>query len=70
MLPKAFPPHSMARRHFHDWRDSGLWQTINHVLLMDVREQTGCAASQSAGVIGCHAAACGFAARSGPGRAG
>jgi transposase len=36
LLPKDFPPYTTVQRYFHAWRDSGVWQTINHVLLMDV----------------------------------
>jgi hypothetical protein len=36
---------------FYAWRDSGVWQTINHVLLMDLREAAGRKASPTAGVI-------------------
>jgi transposase len=38
-------------RYFDGWRDSGLWQTINHVLLMQVRKAAGREASPTAGVI-------------------
>ena len=51
LLPKDFPPYSTVQRYFYAWRDSGLWQTINHVLLMEVREAAGRGASPSAGVI-------------------
>jgi transposase len=51
LLPKDFPPYSTVQRYFYTWRDNGLWQTINHVLLMDVREQAGRQASPTAGVI-------------------
>jgi putative transposase len=51
LLPKDFPPYSTVQRYFYAWRDNGLWQTINHVLLMDVREQAGREASPTAGVI-------------------
>ena len=51
MLPKDFPPHSTVQRYFYDWRDRGIWQTINHVLLMEVREAAGREASPTAGVI-------------------
>jgi putative transposase len=51
MLPKDFPPVSTVQRYFYAWRDSGLFQTINHLLLMEVREATGREASPSAGVI-------------------
>src|SRR5271156_5268633 len=59
LLPKDFPPYSTVQRYFYAWRDSGLWQTINHVLLMEVREHVllmevreaaGREASSSAGV--------------------
>jgi transposase len=51
MLPKDFPPFTTVQRYFYAWRDSGVWQTINHVLLMDVREAAGREASPTAGVI-------------------
>ena len=38
LLPKEFPPYSTVQRYFYAWRDSGVWQTINHVLLMEVRK--------------------------------
>lgn len=51
MLPRDFPPVSTVQRYFYAWRDSGLWSTINHLLLMDVRLAAGREASPSAGVI-------------------
>jgi transposase len=48
---KDFPPYTTVQRYFYAWRDSGVWQTINHVLLMDVREAAGREASPTAGVI-------------------
>ncbi len=51
LLPKDFPPFTTVQRYFYSWRDSGVWQTINHILLMEVREQAGREASPSAGVI-------------------
>lgn len=51
LLPKDFPPYSTVQRYFYAWRDSGVWQTINHILLLDVREAEGRNASPSAGVI-------------------
>ena len=50
-LPKEFPPYSTVQRFFYRWRDDGLWQRINHDLLMRVREAGGRQASPSAGVI-------------------
>ncbi|HEY2533194.1 MAG TPA: transposase, partial [Xanthobacteraceae bacterium] len=34
MLPKDFPPYTTVQRYFYLWRDRGLWQTINHALVM------------------------------------
>jgi transposase len=51
LVPKDFPPYSTVQRYFYAWRDTGIWQTINHVLLMEVRELAGREASPSAGVI-------------------
>jgi len=51
LLPKDFPPFTTVQRYFYAWRDGGLWQIINHVLLMDVREAAGREASPTAGVI-------------------
>lgn len=51
MLPKCFPPLATVQRYFYAWRDSGLWQTINHMLVMAAREIAGREASPSAGVI-------------------
>lgn len=51
MLPSSFPPMSTVQRYFYAWRDSGLFKTINHYLLMDLRVAQGREASPSAGVI-------------------
>ena len=51
LLPKNLPPYTTVQRYFYAWRDNGVWQTINHVLLMDVREAAGREASPTAGVI-------------------
>ena len=51
LLPKDFPPYTTVQRYFYAWRDNGTWQTINHVLLMDVRAAAGREASPTAGVI-------------------
>ena len=51
MLPKDFPPVSTVRGYFYSWRDAGLWETINHVLVMAARELEGREASPTAGVI-------------------
>jgi transposase len=51
LLRKDFPPHSTVQRYFHAWRDNGLWQIINHVRLMAVREDAGREASPTGSVI-------------------
>jgi len=51
MLPKQFPPYTTVQRYFYPWRDNGLLRQINHVLVMQVREQEGREASPTAGVI-------------------
>ena len=51
MLPKDFPPVSTVRGYFYAWRDSGLWQGINHLLIVSTRELEGREASPTAGVI-------------------
>ena len=51
LLPKNLPPYTTMQRYFYAWRDSSVWQTINHVLLMAVREAAGRKASPTAGVI-------------------
>ena len=51
MLPKDFPPVSTVQGYFYAWRDGGLWQGINHLLVMSTRELEGREASPSAGVI-------------------
>ena len=51
MLPGDFPPVTTVQRYFYAWRDKGLWQTLNHLLLMDCRETVGRQASPSAGVV-------------------
>lgn len=51
MLPACFPPVSTVRRWFYLWRDNGLWRSLNHALLMTLREMRGREASPSAGVI-------------------
>ncbi len=41
MLPKDFPPVSTVQGYFYAWRDTGLWQGINHLLVMSARELEG-----------------------------
>jgi putative transposase len=51
MLPREFPLLLAVQRYFYAWHGSGLWQTINHLLVMAARQIEGRKASPSAGVI-------------------
>ncbi len=51
MLPKGFPPLSTVQHYFYDWRNTGVWQSINHILVMSTRELENREASPTAGVI-------------------
>lgn len=51
LLPKCFPPASTVRPYFYAWRDCGLFDTLNMVLVMNLREIERREASPSAGVI-------------------
>lgn len=50
-LPKDFPPASTVRGYFYFWRDIGLWQTVNQILVAATRELEGREASPTAGII-------------------
>ena len=41
LLPKCFPPVSTVRRYFYAWRDAGLFEAMNTVLVMRVRVADG-----------------------------
>ena len=49
--PDVFHPMTTVQHYFYEWRDLGLWSSINHALLMMVRETVGREASPSAGII-------------------
>lgn len=51
MLPEHFPPHQTTYRWFMRFRDDGIWESLNHHLVMRDRERTGREASPSAAVI-------------------
>ena len=51
MLPRCFPPFTTVQRYFYAWRRNGLWQRLNHVLLMATREAEGRNPTPSAGII-------------------
>jgi transposase len=51
LLPNDLPPRTTVYRWFSSWRDTGLFETINHLLVMADRERSGRDASPSAAVI-------------------
>ena len=51
MLPDSFPPMTTVQGYFYAWRNLGLWDSINAVLVSAAREIEGREASPSAGVI-------------------
>jgi hypothetical protein len=51
MLPGDFPPLSTVQGYFYAWRNTGLLQAMNHILVMATHELKGKEASPTAGVI-------------------
>ncbi|TDW63060.1 transposase [Novosphingobium sp. PhB55] len=51
LLPKCFPPVSTVQRYFYAWRNAGLFDAMNVVLVINLREIEGREASPTAGVI-------------------
>ena len=51
LLPNDLPPKTTVYRWFASWRDTGLFETINHLLVMADRERVGRDASPTAAVI-------------------
>lgn len=51
MLPESFPPWITVYRWFALFRDKGVWQSINHHLVMIDRERSGRQANPSAAVL-------------------
>ncbi|WP_188974079.1 IS5 family transposase [Neoroseomonas lacus] len=51
MLPDCFPPRQTVYGWFSGLRDRGVWESVNHHLVMLDRERAGRAASPSAAVI-------------------
>jgi transposase len=51
MLPKCFPPRQTVYGWFAAFRDAGVWEAMNHHLVMLDRERSGREASPSAAVI-------------------
>ena len=54
LLPKDLPPKSTVYGCFRAWRDSGLFASLNHHLVMLDRERVGRYASPSAAVLDSH----------------
>jgi putative transposase len=51
MLPDCFPPHQTVYGWFASFRDTGVWEALNHHLVMRDRERAGREASPSEAVI-------------------
>lgn len=51
MLPHDFPPWETVYDYFRRWRDSGVWETINHALREKVRQRAGREETPSAVII-------------------
>jgi transposase len=51
LLPNDLPPRTTVYRWFARWRDTGLFQAMNHCLVMADRERVGREASPSAAVM-------------------
>lgn len=51
MLPRDFPPYSTVQYYFYRWRDDGLLDQMNAILVMAVRAASGRNPEPSAGVI-------------------
>jgi transposase len=51
LLPTDLPPRTTVSRWFSLWRDTGLFETVNHLLVMADRERVGREPSPSAAVI-------------------
>jgi transposase len=51
LLPNDLPPRTTVYRWFSLWRDTGVFEAINHLLVMADRERVGREASPSAAVL-------------------
>jgi transposase len=51
LIPNDLPPQTTVYRWFALWRDTGLFESLNHLLTMADRERVGREASPSAAVI-------------------
>lgn len=50
-LPSDFPPMTTVQGYFYDWRDTGVLDAMNDLLVMSARDLEGRAAEPTAGVI-------------------
>jgi transposase len=48
---EGVPLYPTVQRFFYDWCEAGIWQRINHLLVMQAREAIGREASPSTGLI-------------------
>ena len=51
LLPHDFPPWQTVYYYLRRWQAEGVWETVNHTLLMADRERAGREASPSAAII-------------------
>src|SRR4028118_1479654 len=51
LIPKDLPPRTTVYRWFALWRDTGLFERVNHILIMADRERVGREASPTAAVL-------------------
>ncbi len=51
LIPKDLPPRTTVYRWFALWRDTGLFERMNHLLVMADRERVGRYPSPTAAVI-------------------
>lgn len=51
MLPNDFPPVSTVRYYFYRWRDDGIFEMTNHLLVVMARELLGRKPHPTAGVV-------------------
>ena len=51
LLPNDLPPRTTVYRWFATWRDTGLFASVNHLLVMADRERVGREASPSAAIL-------------------
>jgi transposase len=50
-LPREFPPRSTVQRYFYRWRNTGLWEHLNRLLVATARQALGRHSYPSLGII-------------------